>query len=270
MLIDWFTVGAQALNFLLLVWLMRRYLYQPILQAIDAREQRIAAGIADADARKAEAQAAREEFLHKNEAFDRERDALLSQATEEAKAERQRLLAAARTAADTANAKRQEVLRSEAQDLNRTIRRRAQQEVFAIARQALADLATTTLEERLSEVFTRRLQELSEPAKAKLAAALATAPALVRSTFDLPQEQRATIQAALNAVFSADIRLQFETAPDMISGIELSTNGQKLTWSIANYLTTLEKAVAELLDQHLEPKPALAIENERKLVARAQ
>ena len=27
MLIDWFTVGAQALNFLILVWLMKRYLY---------------------------------------------------------------------------------------------------------------------------------------------------------------------------------------------------------------------------------------------------
>ena len=43
MLIDGFTVGAQVLNFLILVWLMKRFLYQPILDAIDAREQRIAA-----------------------------------------------------------------------------------------------------------------------------------------------------------------------------------------------------------------------------------
>ena len=55
MLIDWFTVGAQALNFVILVWLMKRFLYQPILDAIDAREQRIAAELADAAARKAEA-----------------------------------------------------------------------------------------------------------------------------------------------------------------------------------------------------------------------
>ena len=44
MLIDWFTVGAQALNFLILVWLMKRFLYKPILHAIDAREKRIATG----------------------------------------------------------------------------------------------------------------------------------------------------------------------------------------------------------------------------------
>ena len=55
MLIDWFTIGAQALNFLILVWLMKRFLYKPILHAIDAREQRIARELAEADKKKADA-----------------------------------------------------------------------------------------------------------------------------------------------------------------------------------------------------------------------
>ena len=38
MLIDWFTVVAQAANFLVLVWLLKRFLYKPILGAMDARE----------------------------------------------------------------------------------------------------------------------------------------------------------------------------------------------------------------------------------------
>ena len=38
MLIDWFTVGAQALNFVILVWLLKHFLYKPILNAIDVRE----------------------------------------------------------------------------------------------------------------------------------------------------------------------------------------------------------------------------------------
>lgn len=40
MLIDWFTVGAQVLNFVILMWLMKRSLCQPVLDAIDAREDR--------------------------------------------------------------------------------------------------------------------------------------------------------------------------------------------------------------------------------------
>lgn len=251
MLIDWFTVGAQVVNFLILVWLLRRFLYKPILHAIDAREKRIAKELADADAKTAEAIKARDEFQQKNEEFDRQRAALLSKATDEAQAERQRLFEEARQAADAMSAKRQETLRNEAHQLNQVIGRRTQQEVFAITRKALTDLATTSLEERLGDVFTRRLREMDGKAKADLAAALKTAPhpARVRSAFDLPAEQRAVIQQALNETFSADIPVRFETAPDLISGIELTTNGHKVAWSIADYLMSLEKAVADLLKE---------------------
>ena len=256
MLFDWFTVGAQALNFLILLFLMWRFLYKPILHAIDEREKRIAAELADADAKRAEAQKERDEYQHKNEELDQQRAALLSQATEEAKVERQRLLDEARQAADTLSAKRQETQRNDAHNLNQAIGRRTQQEVFAIARKALTDLATTSLEERLGEVFTRRLREMESQARAGLAEALKTAtdPALVRSAFDLPAEQRAAIQNAINETFSADIRLRFETAPDLVSGIEFTTNGLKVGWSIADYLESLEKAVGELLKEKDKPE----------------
>src|SRR5471032_3135105 len=126
MLIDWFTVGAQALNFLILVWLMRRFLYKPILNAIDTREKLIAAELADAAAKKAEAQKDRDEFQHKNEEFDQQRAALMSKAT------------------DALSAKRQETLKSDAKNLNQAIARRTQEEVFAITRKALTDLATAS------------------------------------------------------------------------------------------------------------------------------
>ena len=176
MLIDWFTVGAQALNFLILVWLMKRFLYKPILNAIDAREKLIATELADADAKKAEAQKERDEFQHKNEEFDQQRAALLSKATDEAKAERQRLLDEARKAADALSAKRQEALRIDAQNLNQAISRRTQQEVFAITRKALTDLATTSLEERMGEVFTRRLREMDEQGESCAGRALRRTP----------------------------------------------------------------------------------------------
>jgi len=255
MLIDWFTVGAQALNFLILVWLMKRFLYQPIRHAIDEREKRIALALADADAKKAAAEKERDEFQHRSEAFDQERAALLKKATDEASAERQRLIEAARTAADALSAKRQETLRSDAKNLNQAISRRTQQEVFAITRKALTDLATVDLEERMSEVFTRRLREMDGQTKAGLATALATAsdPALIRSAFDLPAEQRAAIQNALNETFSAEVRVRFEAAPDLVGGIELSSNGQKLAWSIADYLTSMAKGVDTLLQEKNKP-----------------
>ncbi len=255
MLIDWFTVGAQALNFLLLVWLLKRFLYQPILHAIDAREKRIAAELANAGRQQAEARQERETYQQKNEEFAQQRAMLLGQATEEAKVERQRLLDAARQAADDFSAKRRKTLGKDVHKLNQLLQRRAQQEVFAIARKALTDLAATSLEERLTEVFMRRLRELDDEAKAGLASALdnASSPALIRSAFDLPAEQRAALQKALNETFAAKIPVRFETAPELISGIELSANGKKVAWSIADYLAALEQEVEELLNVPDQP-----------------
>ena len=249
MLFDWFTIAAQALNFLILVWLMKHFLYHPILNAIDAREKLIAKELADAASQKAEAQKEHAEFQKKNEEFDQQRAALLTKATEEAKTERARLLEEARKAADTLSAKRQTALLTDAGNLNQAISRRTQSEVFAITRKALADLATVSLEERMGEVFDRRLHALDGPAKATLGAALKknSEPALVRSAFDLPASQRGAIQNALNETFSAEIHVRFETAPDLVCGIELAANGQKVGWSIAEYLAALEKGVGELL-----------------------
>lgn len=264
MLIDWFTVSAQVVNFLILVWLMKRFLYKPILHAIDAREKRIATELADADAKRAEAQKQRSEFQHKNEEFDRQRATLLRKATDEAEAERQRLLDDARQAADAVAARRQETLRNDAHNLNQAISRRTQQEVFAIARKALTDLATTSLEARLGDVFTRRLREMDGEAREGFAKALRTAsePATVRSAFELPAEQRLAIQNALNEAFSAEIHVRFATAPELVSGIELTTNGQKVAWSIADYLTSLEKGVGGLLKEEDQPEAKAEPESE--------
>jgi F-type H+-transporting ATPase subunit b len=83
---------AQIVNFLILVWLLKHFLYKPILDAIDAREKRIAAELADADTKKAEAEKERTDFEDKNKAFDEQRSALLGKAADEAKAERERLI----------------------------------------------------------------------------------------------------------------------------------------------------------------------------------
>jgi F-type H+-transporting ATPase subunit b len=253
--INWFTFIAQVINFLILVWLLKRFLYKPILHAIDEREKGIATQLAEAEAKKAEAQKERDDFQHKNEDFDQERAALLKKATDEAKAERQRLLDQAQKDADALRARRQGALRNEQRNLNEDIIRWTQREVFAITRKTLADLATTSLEERMSEVFVGRLRGLTGAPKDQLAAALKTSPsaALVRSAFDLPPAQRAAIERVVKETFDTQTHLQFQTAPELVSGIELSANGQKLAWSIADYLATLEKSAGKLL--HVDAKP---------------
>ncbi len=255
MLIDWFTVIAQGVNFLVLVWLLRRFLYAPILSAIDAREKGIAARLAEAEAKQTEAQAARDDFQQKDKALEEQQAALLQKAVDDAGAEHKRLLDAAQTDAIAARSKWQEALRSEQGALGDEIIKQTQAGVFGIARKTLAELASASLEECMSGVFITQLHGLSSAAHDQLAGSLqaATQPVLVRSAFDLPPAQRAAITAAVSDTFAVQAPIQFETAPNLVSGIELTANGQKVAWSISDFLASLEKAVAGLLEEKAAP-----------------
>jgi F-type H+-transporting ATPase subunit b len=242
MLIDWFTVAAQAVNFLILVWLLKRFLYAPVLRAIDAREQRIAGQIRAADAAKAEAERERGALEGRNRAFDEQRETLVKRAEADAGAERRRLLDEARAAADALRARLHDAVRSEQASLSREIVRRSQEEVLAIARKVLADLADTSLEERVAVVFARRLRQLPAEDRRRLgsgAAGGAPSP-VVRSAFECRPEQRAAIEAAVHDVLGPSAPVRFEVAPDLVGGIELVVPGYKVAWSITDSLATLD------------------------------
>lgn len=248
MLIDWFTVGAQTLNFLILVWLLKRFLYQPILNAIDSRERNIVAIRAEADAKKAEACKESETYQRKNKAFEQQRDALMQQAIDEADNESKRLHTQARQEAEELRNARREGLKQELQNISSDIKRITSQEVFVIVRKVLKDLAGTDIEVQMSEVFLQRLRALDDSTKAKFIESLQAVkePVVVRSAFELPIEQRNAIHSELNSLLSMHSPICFETSDDVVSGIEMVIDGEKLAWSIADYTLSLEKKVNEL------------------------
>lgn len=248
MLIDWFTVGAQALNFLILVWLLKRYLYGPVLAAIDAREKKVAARIADAETQEKKAQAASVDIRHRNEAFDREREGLLRKAAQEGATERQRLIDSARKDAELLRSTLMQSLAAERAELGRQLALRTQAEVFALTRKALTDLAGASLEDRMIEVLVGRLQNLPEQQKLPLAGATAM---LVRSAHDLSSAGRTRLEAAIHECLNANIVVRFDTAPELVGGLDLSVDGVRLAWSVADYLATLAQDAAALASTEL-------------------
>jgi F-type H+-transporting ATPase subunit b len=256
-LIDWFTVGAQALNFLILVWLLKRYLYRPVLAAIDAREKAVAKKIADAAAHETQAQVAGEALRKRNEAFDQERAGLLRKATDEGAAERQRLMESARQDTQLLRSKLTLALDAERAELGHQLSLRTQAEVFAVARKALSDLAGASLEERIIEVFIGRLAGTHADA-APGGITGATGPArvaLVRSAFEPAPAAQGRVEAAVRERLGANVAVRFETSPELICGVELRVDGEKLAWSVADYLATLARDVAALATAELPAVP---------------
>jgi len=262
MLIDWFTVAAQVINFLILVWLLKRFLYKPVLAAIDEREKRIAAQLQDAEKRKAGALKEQSDFRQKNEDFDKQRAALLLEATNAAQAERAKLLTAARADAVELRSHLQKSVYAERDNLNRKITTLTQQEVFSIARKILADLADASLEARMADVFIHRLHDIDEPRRNELNGWLggSSSRTVVRSAFEMAQPQKTAIEEAVKSLSKENAGIDFEVRPDLVGGIELAANGHKIEWSIAGYLATLHDSIGALLEPKADstPGPALA------------
>jgi F-type H+-transporting ATPase subunit b len=249
MLIDWFTVASQALNFIVLVWLMKRFLYKPILNSIDQREKKISDTVNNAKTEKDYANKLKNEFEQKNEDIEKNRDNLLKKAKEEVANEREELIKEVRTDATALRKKWQKTLLSEQQNASEEIQRRVHDEIFSIARKTLRDLADSNLEERITEVLIKKLGQLNENETVKFQKALKENPSalIVRSSFELPIAQRNALQKAIKDLFKVDTSLKYGTSPNLISGIELMVNGSRIAWSISDYLESLKISVGEIL-----------------------
>lgn len=255
MQINWFTVIAQVLNFLILVWLMKRYLYKPILSAIDEREKKIASQLEDAKTKKAEAKNELDEFNKKNQIFDQEKKEMMDKAIAETNEQRHRLFEEAKNDATALKAKLEKASKEMQEDLHNKIAQKTGHEVFAITRKALADLAGLSFEDQSVNIFIKRLKELKETEKKQFIEAFKsdTNPVLVRSAFKLPVEKQTKIKNAANEILGEKTQFEFKITPEIIGGVELSAKGYKLAWSISEYLNSFEKSIAETIKE--KPKP---------------
>jgi F-type H+-transporting ATPase subunit b len=259
MQINWFTVIAQVVNFLILVWLLRRFLYKPILDAIDERENKITSQLNEAEVKRAEAIKAKGEFIQKNELFDQQKDERMNSVLNEVKDTKHKLLEEARNEANTLRKKLEATYKDMQESAHGEIAKMTQQEVFAIVRKTLADLSSVSLEEQSTLVFISKLKDLNEEERKQFIEAFNTEDPyiLVQSTFDLHEQMQSDIVTILNEILGVEANIQFKTSPDLISGIELSTSGYKVAWSISEYLNSLENTIfnttnkkSEVFDEH--------------------
>ena len=245
MKINWFTVVAQAINFVVLVWLLKRFLYKPILKAIDAREKNIASQLKEAEDKKAAAVKEQDDFRKKNEDFDRLKKGLTDKAVADANAERDKLTEGVKKDAGILRAGLEKAVQEQQESQNDEIAQKTKQEVFSITRKALTDIASISLEEQSVNSFIRRLDTAKQEEKKQFIDAFSSNAntILIRSAFDLPPKQQEDLTNAVDKVLNAKTLLQFKTTPELISGIELTTNGYKLAWSFSEYLHSLDQSI---------------------------
>lgn len=234
--IDWTTLVAQVVNFLILVWLLKRFLYGPITTAMQRRAEAIAGQHAEAAERRAEAE--RDAARQREQLAERERtsEEMLARARAEAERERADLLREARTEVERQRGDWQEALVREQDAIRDRLRVEIGQRVTALAARALTDLADHRLQEQVVDVFLGRLADEDATDGDALLDLNGAGELLVRTTFELSAATCERIEAALRSVLPTSNRVRFETTGDLVCGIRLSGGGHVVEWSIDEYL----------------------------------
>jgi F-type H+-transporting ATPase subunit b len=248
---DWFTLIAQVVNFLVLVWLLKHFLYTRIVQAMNDRKAKITSRLEAAAQERAEVEREADLFRTKNRELDERRDEILARAKEEAEAHRERLMEATRLETEAAQAQWLESLQRERQALLQDVRERLGQQVFALARHALKELANAELEGQILKVFVERLQNLDPAEREAIVAAVRDSDREVelRTAFPVLPEARKGLTRSLRQQLDDSVDVRFTTVPELICGIELRAHSHRLVWNLDSYLEGLEARVFEVLDE---------------------
>ena len=247
MLIDWFTVGAQHFNFVILLYLLKRFLYGPILRAVAKREKKITAKFEEADRRLEESQRAAEEIRRRQDDQEKDRERRMAEIRKEAQQRREELLKKAREEAEGVRQAWREALRRERERFLGEFKRRAGAEVLRISRRAFTDLADGDLDGRIVEVFIGKLDALDERQK-KTFHHEETKNVVVTTPAELTAALKRRITAALHRAAGREVEVTYERDPGMSPGIRLNAAGTHLAWNVEDYFDSMEQYLCEVLD----------------------
>ncbi|MGI9421559.1 MAG: F0F1 ATP synthase subunit delta [Hyphomicrobiaceae bacterium] len=249
MQIDWLTVAAQIINFLVLVWLLKRFMYGPIMRAVDEREARIAGSLEKAELARSEAADEAARYRKKLDELADDRENMLKEAAEDASALRAALEEQGRAEVDAEREEWLKALADEKASFMVDVRERVLRTFTSLARQGLADLADADLQDQVVGRFLKELHGLDEPelAKLKKIADGRDEKVLVRTAFALSPEQRRRLTTAVCEILGRDTAITFEGAPELICGIEIRAAGQLLRWSLDGLMEDVEVDIANTI-----------------------
>ena len=255
MQIDWFTYGAQIVNFLILVYLLQRFLYGPLLAAMTTRAERLRADFAEAEEKAAEAKSVTAEFRQQQATLEAEKAQILAEAQEEVAQRRRTMLLDAREEVESMQARWYAAVERDRETFLHELRRHVSEQLFDLARSVLQDLAHADLEAAMVATFCEKLGALDATTRHSVARSLRRSEPVItiNTALHLDEAMRRRVDAAAQQIFAGEniagpIHIRFRQNPALITGVELVVQERRLAWSVEDHLGLLEKQLNRSLD----------------------
>ncbi|MBW4330224.1 hypothetical protein KY084_04965 [Stakelama sp. CBK3Z-3] len=218
MQINWWTLALQAINVLVLIWLLTRFLYRPVLDVIERRQEMADRLLADAASAKSDAERQNSALKQQNEALSADAERLHAEARAAADVERGRLLEQARAEASARIEQAQAAADAERSHMAKQLEAKAGELAGQMTEKLLARIDTGATFETMLAALTARLEKLDDADRARL---LGDDPLTITTPAPLRAPERERCSAAIAAVAPGHPQITFAVDPALIAGVEL-------------------------------------------------
>ncbi|TIH13420.1 ATPase [Marinifilum sp. JC120] len=237
MLLDWFTIFAQILNFFVLIVLLKLFLYKPIVEAMQERKERIVSETRVLREARVEAQTLKIELLRKREDLENRESEVMAEIHAEAEKWQQQAMESARAEIDIMRKEWLSALEREKESFALNLRKKLIHEVSATAARIVHDLSGSDLEQLILSGFMQRIDEEARGVDS------GNSEILIRTGFEHTDLQKQKLKQFLEELFPVHNERIFITDSRLGLGIELIAGDRKWEWNLNSYVTELETKI---------------------------
>lgn len=241
--IDGFTIVAQMVNFLVLVLLLKRFLYGPVMRAMDQREARIAKRVADSEKAQQEARQRADDLAEQQQAFLNDKAKLLAEARTQIEQWREEKIERLRREIDALRRSWLEQVDHDRQAFLLKLKSDAVRHVMRMGDKVIRDLADQQMEAHIISVF---MEKTGAENKAFRSDTYAGSVRLI-SGFELSDDVQARVRDTCTQWFPSAQPVEFEVSGELGMGVEVLAGDRKVAWNLEKYLQELEKEMLRVL-----------------------
>jgi F-type H+-transporting ATPase subunit b len=219
MTIDWWTLGIQTANVVILIWLLGRFFWRPVAAMIEQRRATAQRILAEAESKRNEATLALAEIERTRAGFAREREAILAAAQEAAEQARAARREEVEKEAASLQAAARAAIEKEKEAADKACAERASRLAVEIAARLVARLDTPAVRAAFLDWLLKEIRALPEPARR----GVAVDGVLLEATSAAPLEaaEQEHYRDLISEAFGARPKIAFKSDPALIAGLEL-------------------------------------------------